>query len=287
MALASSPQTLPVRRFEPACAWSDGVQVGGRNGWATDSPEGLSMNDDDPLLADGLADALAAVDAQAEEDAQDQRTPPPVSPMDAVVVPGADEPQLRQWIERIVRQDRAGEDALAALYSACSARVFSLAMRFTRHAPTAEEVTEDVFWQVWRQAPRFDAARGNAMAWLLMMARSRALDAVSERSRDLLDPVQDEMLEQQAHAQPGGQGGGNDPGDLLHAVQARGRLHAALHALEPLPRQLISLAFFRGLTHEEIADQVSLPLGTVKSHIRRALTALRSVLGAELDPRGA
>jgi RNA polymerase sigma-70 factor (ECF subfamily) len=165
--------------------------------------------------------------------------------------------------------------------------VFSLAMRFTRDAPTAEEVTEDVFWQVWRQAPRFDAARGCAMAWLLTMARSRALDALRSRSREIVEAVEDEALERAQLAHESSALRHDDPGDLLHAVQASSRLHAALRALEPLPRQLISLAFFRGLTHEEIAEQVSLPLGTVKSHIRRALAALRSAVGTELNPRGA
>lgn len=193
----------------------------------------------------------------------------------------ADESTLREWIGRIVRQDQAGEAALAALYSSCSARVFYLALRFTRDAATAEEVTEDVFWQVWRQAPRFDAARGQAMAWLLTIARSRALDAVRARSRDKLEHWGDDALEQVQNDTH------SDPCDLLHAVQASSRLHAALEMLEPLPRQLVSLAFFRGLTQDEIAQCSKLPLGTVKSHIRRSLTALRNALGSELDPRGA
>jgi RNA polymerase sigma-70 factor (ECF subfamily) len=193
-----------------------------------------------------------------------------------------EEEQLRGWIESIVRQDHAGEVALADLYSACSARVFGLAMRFTRHAPSAEEVTQEVFWQVWRQAPRFDATRGNAMAWLLTITRSRALDSLRARSRDTLVAMEPDALER-AQAQ---QDSDHDPGDLLQALQVGSRLHAALLALEPLPRQIVSLAFFRGLTHEEIALQTHVPLGTVKSHVRRTLSALRSVLGPDLDPRG-
>jgi RNA polymerase sigma factor (sigma-70 family) len=200
-----------------------------------------------------------------------------------VFTPIADAGQLGDWIARIVNQGRDGEVALAALYTACSARVFSLAMRFTRHAPSAEEVTEDVFWQVWRQAPRFDATRGNAMAWLLTIARSRALDYVRARSRDALVAMEPEEVER-AHALHEVE---DDPSDVLHAVQVGSRLHAALNALEPLHRQLISLSFFHGLTHEEIALQTRLPLGTVKSHVRRTLSALRGVLGADINPRGA
>ncbi len=198
-----------------------------------------------------------------------------------LVAAAADEPQLRAWVTAIVRQDAAGEQALAALYTALSGRVFSLALRFTRDVGLAEEVTEDTFWQIWRQAPRFDPSRGPAIAWVLMMARSRALDATRAKNRDAAVPLGDEVMElaQAQHAEQHLDAA--DPSDLLGQVQSNSKLHRALEALEPLPRQLIALAFFRGLTHEEIAEQLTLPLGTVKSHIRRTLTALRGVLGAE------
>lgn len=288
MALPLNPEFLSSGLFRPPAGWltawppQDDDPVRG----PSTGRGGRTMNDHQSIATEDSAQAEPAPDADdvALDDSADTFEPARAS---GVLAAQADEAQLRTWIASIVRQDRAGEAALAALYGACSARVFSLAMRFTRHAPTAEEVTEDVFWQVWRQAPRFDAARGNAVAWLLTITRSRALDAVRARARDIVEAVDDEALE---HAQAAHDGAGersDDPGDLLQAVRASSRLHAALRALEPLPRQLVSLAFFRGLTHEEIAEQVSLPLGTVKSHIRRALAALRAVLGAELDARGA
>lgn len=184
----------------------------------------------------------------------------------------ADEARLQACIARIVHQD---EQALAELYEALAGRVYGLALRITRQVQTAEEVTEDVFWQAWRQAPRFDAARGSVLAWVLTIARSRALDAL--RRRDPAETLDEERLADQ-------QGAENDPEDLLLAVQRQHRLHAALQDLDPLPRQLLALAFFRDLSHEEIACQMCLPLGTVKSHIRRALLRLRRLLGAE-DPR--
>jgi RNA polymerase sigma factor (sigma-70 family) len=194
----------------------------------------------------------------------------------------ADETQLCGWIARIVRQDAQAEAALAALYDATAGRVYGVALRFTRQVHTAEEVTEDTFWQVWRQAPRFDPQRGSAMAWIMTMARSRALDAVRAAQRDPHESVEAEVLEQL----PGADSLTDDPLDLLDAVQSGSQLHQALARLEPLPRQLVALAFFRGLTHEEIAAQMALPLGTVKSHIRRTLVALREALSPPAGPPG-
>jgi len=183
----------------------------------------------------------------------------------------ADEARLQEWIARIVAQD---EHAMGELYEAMVGRVYALALRITRQVQAAEEVVGDAFWQVWRQAPRFDAARGTAVSWILTITRSRALDAL--RRRDRAEPLDDERL---ADLQSGG-----DPQDLLAAVENEHRLHAALRNLDPLPRQLVALAFFRGLSHEEIASHTCLPLGTVKSHIRRALLRLRDLLGNDAAP---
>lgn len=156
------------------------------------------------------------------------------------------------------------ESALGGLYDATVRRVFGLALRITRNPQMAEEVAEEVFWQAWRQALRFDATRGNAMAWLLTMTRSRALDALRRADDADLHPEPETLTQLEAACD-------GDPQNLLDALQRNQALHAALETLDALPRQLLSLAFFRGLTHEEIASQSALPLGTVKSHIRRAL----------------
>lgn len=197
--------------------------------------------------------------------------------------PAAEESQLQDWLARIVRQDEA---ALVDLYRVTLHRVWSVVMRIVRHPPTAEEVVEDAYWQVWRQAPRFDAARGTALAWLLTIARSRALDALRARQRtqadtfsaDAMGPARDAAGLEAASAAHEASADPSDPLDLLVATQSHRDLHAALQELDALPRQLLALAFFRGLTHDEIAGQTGLPLGTVKSHIRRALTALRHLL---------
>lgn len=186
---------------------------------------------------------------------------------------------LAQLISRVMRQD---ESALSQLYEQLSGRVYAVAIHITRQVASAEEVLQDTFWQVWRQAPRFDSQRGTATAWVLTMARSRALDAARATARDpvraLAQSVDDEIESDVARV--------DDPLDLLDVVRRDSALHAELAALDPLRRQLISLAFFRGLTHDEIADHTGLPLGTVKSHVRRALSALQTALGADFAPDG-
>lgn len=220
---------------------------------------GLSDPNDPGQLFDAIPDAVAEADIAPEPD-----------PARRGVAQAADEAQLCAWIDRIVDHD---EKALMALYDATLSRVWGLVLRVVRRPQLAEEVVEDVFFQVWRQAPRFDAQRGRAMAWLLGMARSRAIDALRHEARFVAESLDDE-----AHAEPTDES--SEAGDELLAV-ARGHadLHDALMLLNPQPRQLVALAFFSGLSHEEIATQTHLPLGTVKSQIRRALLSLRQVLG--------
>lgn len=186
-----------------------------------------------------------------------------------------DEPALVALVERIIDRD---ERALATLYDATSARVYGLVLRITRRASLAEEVVEDTFWQAWRQAPRFEAARGKVITWLLAMARSRAIDALRRDERFQHVDLPDEgTLEAEAEAD-----GGLPAHHLLEATRSEARVHQAIATLEPRARQLVALAFFRGLTHEEIAAQAAMPLGTVKSLIRRALLQLRKLLDDDL-----
>ncbi len=172
----------------------------------------------------------------------------------------------------VARVSRADQKALAELYDATVSRVYGMARGITRNLHCAEEVTEDVFWQVWRQALRFDRRRGPVMAWLLTLARSRSLDLLRRADEAISHPEPETLVHDGGDALA-------DPSHLVDIAERDRTLLAALAQLEPLPRQLLSLAFYRGLTHDEIAQQTSLPLGTVKSHIRRALAALRSLLG--------
>lgn len=187
----------------------------------------------------------------------------------------ADDETLAGWIARMARQD---EGALEALYDATAARVHGLARRLTQRIALAEEVLEATYWQAWREAPRFDATRGRPITWLLAIARSRAIDALRREQR-----FQHEALPEdgEADAKPTTDDTTPAPPDLLEATRSHAHVHAALASLEPRSRQLVALAFFRGLTHEEIAAGQGLPLGTVKSLIRRALVQLRRVMEAE------
>jgi RNA polymerase sigma-70 factor (ECF subfamily) len=174
--------------------------------------------------------------------------------------------QLADWIARIAARDEA---ALGMLHDAVLGRVYGLVRRIVRRPEVAEEVTEDVFFQVWRQADRFDLRRGRPLGWILTIARSRALDRLrgADANRPLAPVAIDDELQADA-----------TPCDLLAACEASACVHAALAALDPLPRQIPAFAFFRGLTHAEIAIHLAMPLGTVKSHVRRSLASLQRTL---------
>ena len=183
--------------------------------------------------------------------------------------------RLRALLGGIARQDEA---ALAQFYDASIGRVYGLALRITGRADAAEEVASDVYLQVWRHAHDYDPARGRVAAWLLTICRTRAIDHL--RRREPAEPLADaDLLSAQ-------DGSASDPQDLLAASRDHSELHAALERLTPIQRQLLALAFFRGLTHDEIARHSGMPLGSVKTHIRRALGALRSLL-VDSTPEGA
>lgn len=184
---------------------------------------------------------------------------------------------LAALVLRIVYQDEA---ALASFYRKLSSRVFLQVVRITRDAGCAQEVVEDVFWQVWRQAPRFDPQRGTALAWVCRIARSRAIDALRARGHNPLHWAVgldgDGMVEAcSSH---------DDPPRRMGEAQAAALLELALAALNPLRRQLVAMAFLRGYSQSEIAEQTGLPLGSVKSNIRRALTLMKISIEAAGGP---
>jgi RNA polymerase sigma-70 factor (ECF subfamily) len=227
-----------------------------------DDPDTLQRAEADELLGfDGLADDVPLQAAPAAES--------PRAGSRGLDAP-LDDARLAAWIDAIVDHD---ERALSALYDATLSRVYGLVLRIVRRPAWAEEVVEDTYFQVWRQAARFDPARGRALTWLLSMARSRAIDALRREDRFVHDSLDTEDAPAVADAT------GLSPDELLDCARGHEMLHRALLNLGPQPRQLVALAFFRGLSHEEIAEQTALPLGTVKSQIRRSLITLREVLG--------
>lgn len=226
--------------------------------------------------ADATRDASGALLPTDDEVELDTPLDPPATPVTATAL---SDDALAELVARVMDQD---ERALARLYEQLSGQVYAICLRVTGDVSRAEEVLEDVFWQVWRQAPRFCADRGNVRAWVMTMARSRAIDAARSRRRDRefwdgrdLSDLDDTL--------DNGEAG---PQDLLAAAQEGSRLHQALLGLDPVRRQLVSLSFFRGMTQLEIAEHTGLPLGTVKSHLRRSLIALGQALGAppQADP---
>jgi RNA polymerase sigma-70 factor (ECF subfamily) len=168
---------------------------------------------------------------------------------------------------------RGDERALAALYDATVGKLYGLASAILRSTDDAEDVVCETYAYVWANAARYDDSRGNVLAWLLMLCRSRALDRLRRRRAHTATLDQMQLTHVSSPAQ--------EPEDVLSVVQQHTTMYAALAMLTPERRRLISLAFLHGLSHQEIAERTGLPLGTVKSHVRRALAQLREALGDE------
>ena len=177
----------------------------------------------------------------------------------------------------LVQSIAAGDQlALHALYERAHRIVFTLIMRITANRETAEELTIDVFHDVWRRASRYEAANGTVLAWIMNQARSRAIDRLRFESRKKRGRGGD--LEPLAEVSA-------DPRDVLELREQRERLRAALAVLTPDERQAIEATFFAGLTHTEAATRLKQPLGTIKTRIRSALHKLRHVLTAAEEGR--
>jgi RNA polymerase sigma-70 factor, ECF subfamily len=174
---------------------------------------------------------------------------------------------------KLVRSIAAGDHlALHALYERAHHIVFTLIVRITANRETAEELTVDVFHDVWRRASQYDAANGTVLGWIMNQARSRAIDRLRFESRkkrrhDSMEPQSDEVAA--------------DPHDVLELREQGEWLRAALAALTPDERQAIEATFFAGLTHAEAAVRLNQPLGTIKTRIRSGLHKLRHALPVE------
>lgn len=175
-------------------------------------------------------------------------------------------PELSTLMSAVVARHDA---ALAQLYDLTASKLYGLARAMLGNTADAEEVVCDVYVQVWQTAASFDSTRGSVLAWLMMICRSRALDLLRQRRA---------RAERSVEEMPEEGGAGLAPEDMLTQFQEGTAVHRALAELSPLRRQLVALAFFKGLSHQEIAAAMKLPIGTVKSHLRRSLLSLREVL---------
>lgn len=163
--------------------------------------------------------------------------------------------------------------ALSRLYDLTVDRVYGLARSIVDNESDAEEIVCEVYTRVWERSAGYDANRGSVLAWLLVMCRSQALDLLRKRrsQQHREDSLSNSSRAPEDIAKPD---------DILMRFQEGSVVRRALRELEEFPRQLIALAYFKGMTHQDIATTVDMPLGTVKSYIRRSLKTLREYLQA-------
>jgi RNA polymerase sigma-70 factor, ECF subfamily len=175
----------------------------------------------------------------------------------------------------LVRSMAAGDQlALHTLYEMAHRMVFTLIMRITANRETAEELTIDVFHDVWRRASGYDAANGTVLGWIMNQARSRAIDRLRFESRKKRSHGEDVQPQAEVAA---------DPHDVLELREQGESLRASLAMLTPDERQAIEATFLAGLTHAEAAARLNQPLGTIKTRIRSGLHKLRQTLIAEAE----
>ncbi|MFF2435373.1 sigma-70 family RNA polymerase sigma factor [Streptomyces sp. NPDC058107] len=177
-------------------------------------------------------------------------------------------PDLQDLLELVARGD---QDAFARVYDVVCGPVLGLVRSVLRDPAQSEEVAQEVLVEVWRTAPRFQASRGTAMNWVLTLAHHRAVDGVRsveatsarEHRAALLDrtPEFDEVTEQ------------------VESRLEREQVRRCLRTLTELQRQSVTLAYYRGLTYREVAELLSVPLGTIKTRLRDGLIRLRDCLG--------
>jgi RNA polymerase sigma factor (sigma-70 family) len=182
-----------------------------------------------------------------------------------------DDDHLMTLIERIAQRDEA---ALKALYDLTARKLYGLSLRVVGSAEAAEDALQETFVQVWRTAGDYRASLSPPMAWLGLIVRSRSLDSLRRRAaeRSHLTQELDETLADTL------EGDAPDPLDTSLASQQAWALHQCLGQLEHKQREVISLAYLRDLSHGELSERLALPLGTVKTWIRRGLDKLRDCM---------
>jgi RNA polymerase sigma-70 factor (ECF subfamily) len=174
-----------------------------------------------------------------------------------------DEIEDRQQLASIARRDSR---AFESLYDRYSRSVYSLALGMLRDPATAQEVTQEVFLSIWRQAAEFDPSRGTARSWVLALAHHKSVDAVRRRRLRATEPLEET------------QASDLDTVDETLRRLEQGRVREALVRLPAEQRQAIVFAYYGGYTQQEVAKRLSIPLGTAKTRIRDAMVRLREAL---------
>jgi RNA polymerase sigma-70 factor (ECF subfamily) len=200
--------------------------------------------------------------------------------------PAADWSERSHDLARLLARTGLGDRAaFATLYERTSPHLFTVVLRIQRDRAQAEDILQEVYVNVWRAARSFDAAHSQPLTWLTAIARNRAIDSlrrVQTRPQvhsglgDLADDGEDDVYDTVADPGPG-------PLELLSAASETRALERCMQALSSLQRQSLALAFFQGLSHAEVAEQLRQPLGSVKSWVRRALLALKDCLQGAVE----
>jgi RNA polymerase sigma factor (sigma-70 family) len=180
----------------------------------------------------------------------------------------------RELLDRLLQQcGRGDQSGFAQLYRRASPRLFAICLRMLRDRGAAEDVLQDIFVTIWRKAAAFDPTRASAMTWLVTLSRNKAIDRLRKQRETALDPQT--VLEYAA-----GEDGADtlSPATAAEGTEQNARLQVCLEELEPQHRRFIREAFFSGATYSELAARSSVPLGTMKSWIRRGLMQLRKCL---------
>ncbi len=189
--------------------------------------------------------------------------------------------QLIALIDRVAERladparQRASELALRELYDLTSTKLYGLAVRVVSNREWAEDVLQEAFLTIWRSAGDYRASLSPPMAWMGLVVRSRGLDFLRRRTTERADTAQelDEFVSDTVA------GDAPDPLDATQASEQATALHECLRKLEARQREVLALAYLRDLSHGELAEQLKLPLGTVKTWIRRGLEQLRGCMG--------
>ena len=179
--------------------------------------------------------------------------------------------QLIALIDRVAGAD---ESALRQLYDLSSSKLYGVAVRVVGNREWAEDVLQEAFLNIWRIAGDYKATLSPPMAWMGLIVRSRGLDFLRRRASDRADLMQelDDVLSDTVA------GDSPNPMDTTQASEQAWALHQCLDKLESKQREVVSLAYLRDLSHSELAEQLKLPLGTVKTWIRRGLEQLRGCM---------
>jgi RNA polymerase sigma-70 factor (ECF subfamily) len=169
----------------------------------------------------------------------------------------------------LIRTGRHSQPAFAELYQRTCSNLNGVCLRLLRDRGEAEDVLQEIYTTVWRRAESFDATKGGAMTWLTALARNKAIDRLRQRPSELLDDpaALEEAIDQEA-----------TPAVAAETGEDYRRLQECLNELEPQKRDSVRAAFFTGVTYNQLAERCKVPLGTMKSWIRRSLLQLRTCL---------